>query len=151
MAAIILSGGKNKRLGTDKALLKVGFKTIIEREISVLSKIFTNIFIVTNCPEQYKHLKADLISDLIPGKGPLGGIYSGVKISDDEYNFVVSCDLPFLNAGLISHMKKISKNQDVVVPKYNGFFFLFLMLRLLFTKQREKGKVILWQSFLGLN
>lgn len=121
MAAIILSGGNNSRLNTDKALLQVGQKTIIEREIAVLSTIFIKIIIVTNSPEKYKHFKADLVSDLIPGNGPLGGIYSGLTMSEDEHNFVVSCDLPFLNANLISYMKEIIHKADVVIPKYNGF------------------------------
>ncbi|GAH69705.1 unnamed protein product, partial [marine sediment metagenome] len=77
MTAIILSGGNNKRISTDKAFLKVGQKPIIEQEIDVLSSIFSRIIIVTNSPEKYRYLKADLTSDLIPDKGPLGGIYSG--------------------------------------------------------------------------
>ena len=66
MAAIILSGGNNKRILADKAFLEIGQKTIIEREIEVLSSIFSRIIIVTNSPEKYTHLKTTLIPDLIP-------------------------------------------------------------------------------------
>jgi len=121
MAAIILSGGNNQRIGADKAFLQIGKKTIIERQIEILSTIFTQIIIVTNLPEKYKHLKVDLISDIIPNKGPLGGIYSGLTISKDKYNFIVSCDLPFLNADLISYMKRLTDQQDVIIPKLNQF------------------------------
>ena len=121
MAAIILSGGNNQRIGAEKAFLQIGQKTIIEREIAVLSTIFTRIIIVTNCPEKYKHLEVDLIPDLIPGKGPLGGIYSGLAISEDEHNFLVSCDLPFLNTDLIFYMKEIIGHYEVIIPRLGRF------------------------------
>ena len=40
--------------------------------------------------------------------------------SKDKYNFVVSCDLPFLNAGLISYMIELTEGHDIVVPRLNG-------------------------------
>jgi molybdopterin-guanine dinucleotide biosynthesis protein A len=120
MAAIILSGGNNKRISTEKAFLKIGQKPIIECEIEVLTSIFSRIIIVTNSPEKYRYLKADLTSDLIPGKGPLGGIYSGLNLSQDEHNFIVSCDLPFLNKDIISYMKESAGGHDIVIPRING-------------------------------
>jgi len=121
MVAIILSGGNNGRMLRNKAFLQIGQKTIIERETEVLSTLFSRIIVVTNARESHKHLRVNLVSDLVPGKGPLGGIYSGLTASKDEYNFVVSCDLPFLNAGLISYMIEVTSGQDIVIPKLNGF------------------------------
>lgn len=121
MAAIVLSGGKTRRMLWNKASLRIGQKTIIERETEVLSTLFPTIIVVTNAPETHKHLEARLVSDLVPDKGPLGGIYSGLVASKNEYNFVVGCDLPFLNDGLISYMVDVKNGHDIVVPKLNGF------------------------------
>lgn len=121
MTAIILSGGNNRRILRNKAFLQIGQKTIIEREIEILSTLFTRIIVVTNTLESHKHLKVSLVSDLFPGKGPLGGIYSGLMASGDKHNFVVGCDLPFLNAGLISYMIEVKNDRDLVVVKLNGF------------------------------
>jgi len=121
MIATILSGGNNRRMLHDKAFLQIGQKTIIEREIEVLSTLFSRIVVVTNAPENHAHLAAELVPDLVPGKGPLGGIYSGLIASKDEYSFVVGCDLPFLNAGLISYMIEARNGYDAVVPKLSGF------------------------------
>lgn len=98
----------------------MGQKSIIEREIEVLSTLFSRIIVVTNTPENHEHLRVSLVSDVVPGKGPLGGIYSGLMASKDKYNFVVSCDLPFLNAGLISYMIELTEGHDIVVPRLNG-------------------------------
>ena len=120
MVAIILSGGNNRRMLHNKAFLQMGQKSIIEREIEVLSTLFSRIIVVTNTPESHEHLRVSLVSDLVPGKGPLGGIYSGLMASKDKYNFVVSCDLPFLNAGLISYMIELTEGHDMVVARING-------------------------------
>ncbi|MFQ6065797.1 MAG: molybdenum cofactor guanylyltransferase [bacterium] len=120
MVAIILSGGNNRRMLRDKAFLQIGRKTIIEREIETLSNIFSKILVVTNIQKSYEHLGVKLVSDLVPGKGALGGIYSGLIVSKAKYNFVVSCDLPFLNANLISYMIEISNEHDIIAPKLNG-------------------------------
>ena len=120
MVAIILSGGNNRRMLHNKAFLQMGQKSIIEREIEVLSTLFSRIIVVTNTPESHEHLRVNLVFDIIPGKGPLGGIYSGLMASKDKYNFVVSCDLPFLNAGLISYMIELTEGHDIVVPRLNG-------------------------------
>ncbi|MBA7475563.1 putative molybdenum cofactor guanylyltransferase [subsurface metagenome] len=120
MVAIILSGGNNRRMLHNKAFLQMGQKSIIEREIEVLSTLFSRIIVVTNTPENHEHLRVSLVSDVVPGKGPLGGIYSGLMASKDKYNSVVSCDLPFLNAGLISYMIELTEGHDIVVPRLNG-------------------------------
>ena len=120
MTAVILSGGNNSRILADKGFLRVGKKTIVEREIAVLSMIFSPIIIVTNSPERYRNFPVELSSDLIPEKGPLGGVYSGLAASRDEYNFVVGCDLPFLNPALITYMKNSAPGYDLVVPEVNG-------------------------------
>lgn len=120
MVAIILSGGNNRRMLHNKAFLQMGQKSIIEREIEVLSTFFSRIIVVTNTPENHEHLRVSLVSDVVPGKGPLGGIYSGLMASKDKYNSVVSCDLPFLNAGLISYMIELTEGHDIVVPRLNG-------------------------------
>ena len=104
----------------NKAFLQIGQKTIMEREIEVLSSLFSRIIVVSNTPESHEHLRVSLVSDLVPGKGPLGGIYSGLMASKDEYNFVVGCDLPFLNTGLISYMIGLINDHDIIVSKLNG-------------------------------
>jgi molybdopterin-guanine dinucleotide biosynthesis protein A len=55
-------------------------------------------------------------------RGPLTGIYSGLLKSTAEYNFVVACDMPFLNAGLMAYMAGLAEGYDIVVPAVGGMF-----------------------------
>ena len=58
-----------------------------------------------------------MVTDTYPGKGPLGGIYTGLGAAESFYNLVVACDMPFLNQTLLDNMIQNSANFDLVVPR----------------------------------
>ena len=122
MTVIILAGGKSERMGRrDKAFLKIGRDSIVARQLRLIKKHFTKIIIVTNSMAKYKGLKGvRVIPDIIPDRGSLGGILSGLLASEDRYNFVIACDMPFINTRLMKYMYENSAGYDVVVPKVDG-------------------------------
>lgn len=116
---IILAGGKNLRLGRTKALETIGGKSLIERIIERLKLLSSQILIVTSA-EQLEFpvgAEAEIVIDLYPGKGPLGGIYTGLLASGSSHSIVVACDMPFLNADLLNYMIGLSEGYDAVVPR----------------------------------
>lgn len=119
ISAAILAGGKGVRLSPHKGLLKVGSKAIIVRQIEELGKIFGDIFIVTNSPEVYSDLGAKLVADTVLDKGPLGGVYSLLKETKAQYNFIIACDMPCLNITLIKYMSENLGAYDVIVPEFS--------------------------------
>lgn len=120
MTGIVLSGGENKRMGADKAFLKVGGIPMIERVLRSLKEVFNDIIIVTNAPDRYAGYGVRVVTDVFDKRGPLTGIHSGLLRSSDEYNFVVACDMPFLNPRLIAYMAGLAEGYDIVVPKIAG-------------------------------
>lgn len=128
MTAIILAGGKNVRMGgRNKAFLKIGGKSFIEHQIERLQRVFKEVIISAKTPEVYSHLNLPIVTDIIPDKGPLGGIYSGLTKATSFFSFVIACDMPFVNIELIEFLKKQTfvgatgrsplRNYDVVVPQ----------------------------------
>ena len=116
--AIILAGGKNIRMqGEDKAFLKIDGRPIIEILIETLKPLVNKIIVVTNSPEKYNNYKVTLVADEVLGKGPLMGLYSGLKASSAQYNFVIACDMPFLNEALVNYMIEKRDNYDALIPK----------------------------------
>jgi molybdopterin-guanine dinucleotide biosynthesis protein A len=61
-----------------------------------------------------------LIVDIYPGKGALGGIYTGLTSADSSYSLVVGCDMPFLNRDLLCYLIEIAPSFDVVVPRIDN-------------------------------
>ncbi len=120
MTGIILAGGENKRMGVDKAFLEVAGSPIIEHVLRAFGSIVHRIIIVTNSPERYLAYEARVVTDRLDQRGPLTGIYSGLSISESEYNIVVACDMPFLNAGLLAYLMELAPGYDAVVPAFEG-------------------------------
>lgn len=118
MTGIILAGGENKRMGVDKAFLTVAGMPMIEHVLRALRSVVHRIIIVTNSPERYQAYDARVVTDRLDQRGPLTGIYSGIRGSESEYNVVVACDMPFLNAGLLSFMMELAPGYDAVVPAF---------------------------------
>ena len=121
VGSIVLAGGKGLRLGHEKALETVGNKSLIQWVVLSLS-FFTGDIIITTSTEQppfplVDYPRVKMVSDTYPDKGPLGGVHTGLAASDSFYNFVVACDMPFLNQALLDYMVQGSAGFDVVIPR----------------------------------
>ena len=119
ISCIVLAGGKGLRLERSKTLERVGNKTLLQRVVSCLSVYNSEIIIVTAREKSFSQIgdypKLRVVADIYQGKGPLGGIYTGLEASNSFHNLVVACDMPFLNQSLVSYMMRLSDNFDLVV------------------------------------
>ncbi len=117
MTGIILAGGKNLRMGKNKAFLEVQGTRIIDRTRSLFIDLFDEVLLVTNSPLDYLELNLRIVTDLYPEKGALGGVFTGLFHSSHSHAFVAACDMPFLNRALISRLAALSPGFDLVIPK----------------------------------
>lgn len=117
VTGVILAGGRSTRYGKNKALVKVEGLPLIERALGVMEDIFHRVIVITNAPEEYAYLGVPLFRDLIQGLGPLGGIYTGLRMIQDPAGFFVACDMPFLNPHLIRYLVGLRDDFDVVIPR----------------------------------
>ena len=118
ITGVILAGGKNSRMGTDKAFIEINGVSMIRRTVELFRDIFDEIVIVTNSPLLYLDQNVVLVTDIFPGKGALGGLYTGLFFSSHSRAFVCACDMPFLNGPFIQYMIQKSSGYDIVVPDY---------------------------------
>jgi molybdenum cofactor guanylyltransferase len=120
---IILAGGKSARLGRNKLLEEVGGRNLLEIAVTRLLHFKGDIIVVTGLesvlPELGGYPGLKVVHDIIPGKGSLGGLYSGLRASERQYNLAVACDMPFLNLALFEHMAGLAEKYDAVVPLVN--------------------------------
>jgi len=111
--AIILAGGQSKRMGFDKQFLRIDDRWIIDLQINRLKGLFKEIIIVTNKSEEYDHYSYKIVEDEIRNFGPLGGIHAGLKHANNHYNYVIACDMPYINIDYIKYMAE-------QIEAYNG-------------------------------
>tara|TARA_B100001167_G_C16658846_1_gene252244 strand:- start:57 stop:659 length:603 start_codon:yes stop_codon:yes gene_type:complete len=115
---VILAGGKSRRFGADKAVAKLGDKSLIDYTINKLEPKFAEILVITNNPMQVSKNNIFFIKDTMAGQlGPLVGILSAmewVKNNDKNYEWIISfpCDTPFFEEEIIDKVINSQKSSD---------------------------------------
>ncbi len=117
ITGIILCGGKSIRMGENKAFIQIEGVPIIKRIYDLFKGMFLEVIIVTNQKDLFLDFDSKIYSDLIPGKGALGGLYTGILLSSFEHCFCVACDMPFIKKSLVQYLIESIGDADVVVPQ----------------------------------
>lgn len=120
LSGIILCGGKSSRMGRQKAFLPYAGCTLIEHRLRHMQGLFAEVFLVTNQPEQFSHLTSNVVKDIVPDRGPLAGILSGLLVSVYEHCFVLPCDMPLMDDSLILTMAKRRQNVDMLLYQHDN-------------------------------
>jgi len=119
--AIVLAGGKSSRMGgEDKSMLLVNGMPLIQHIVNQLDNHFDEVIIGANDVEKYSFLGKKVVPDIERDKGPLMGIYSCLKESSSDVNFITACDIPEMNMKLIQNMINLSTDVDIVMPVKDG-------------------------------
>ncbi|NQX97356.1 MAG: molybdenum cofactor guanylyltransferase [Flavobacteriales bacterium] len=151
---IILAGGKSSRMNEDKGLMLLDGKPMIQYVIDALNPLVDEIIIVSNNPE-YEQFGYSVYEDLIKRKGPLAGIYTGLSHSTSETNIILSCDIPYVSAELLSFL--IENNHDqITIPAYKGRTHQLIGVfskscEINFLMSLEKEQLKLMNAFKNLN
>lgn len=117
MTAAILAGGKSIRMGANKAFIPIDGVPIITRIYTLFKDLFQEVIIVTNQSDLFKDFDSPIHTDLLPSKGALGGLYTGIFFSGSQHTFCVACDMPFIKKSLVQLLINNTKDEDVVVPR----------------------------------
>ena len=112
----VLTGGRSSRMGRDKALLPVldrstGGPTFVEQ---IASRVGAAAGFVTliGAPERYSSLGLPVAADLIEGCGPIGGVYTALKISSAPWNLIVACDMPAVTTRFLAMLLAAAHDAD---------------------------------------
>ena len=122
ISVILLAGGKSSRigLGKDKGFLPLLGRSLIERvitNISTIDGISEQNIIIVGPKERFTQYQ-QIVEDVFPQKGPLGGIFSGLQYSKTFYNLVIGYDMPFVEAGLVEYMIRNMEGYDIIIPAH---------------------------------
>ena len=115
----ILAGGKSSRMGKDKGLINYNGIAIVEHIIGQIKPLVNKLVIVSNNIE-YEKFGFEVINDLMKGIGPAGGIYTALRHTDLELNFIVSCDMPYINKDGVQYIIQNSIHSQITVPEKDG-------------------------------
>lgn len=119
VTGVILSGGKSSRMGTDKSLLTLGDKKVIEHIYKELKSCCDDVLVVANDPSPFTFLTNEIVRDRFPGKGPLAGLETAFYYKKADAYIVSACDTPLISRQVYTHLFSRLNDNEAVVPVFN--------------------------------
>jgi molybdopterin-guanine dinucleotide biosynthesis protein A len=120
-AGFVLAGGRSSRMGTDKALVRLGGQPLMARAV----RIFQDAGLVVSVAGGDSALAtfAPVVEDRQPGLGPLAGICAALASTSRRWAVFLPVDLPLLPASLAAYLLQQARitGSSVTLPSVNGF------------------------------
>ncbi|HXY48449.1 MAG TPA: molybdenum cofactor guanylyltransferase [Terriglobales bacterium] len=101
-SAFVLTGGQSLRMGTDKAFVKLGGRSLLERVLALAEAVSPSVYIVGS-RQKFARL-GSVVEDVFVGHGPLGGIHAALRSSRTEMNLILAVDMPFVEVQFLRHL-----------------------------------------------
>lgn len=117
IGAAVLAGGKSRRMGRNKAMLKIGEVTAVEKILAEL-KEFDEILVSS---DDYKtsEKEVSIYGDIFENCGPMGGIYTILKNCKSEAMFITACDMSMIKGDTVKRFCGFFDDSfDVLVLKH---------------------------------
>jgi molybdopterin-guanine dinucleotide biosynthesis protein A len=123
-SAVLLTGGKSSRMGFDKATAVVDGEALWRRQMATLQAIGPReLFISGRADGPYVGQEFEVISDLHPGCGPLGGLEAACERMRTPLLCVLAVDLPWMNASFLARLVRTAGDTGRGVVPQNGDAF----------------------------
>jgi len=118
VTAVLLAGGKSRRMGSDKRFVLVGQRTLFDRSCNVLCELFEQVCVVLAQDSPALQADVPVVRDVIPNCGSLGGLYTGLRWAKTQHIFLAASDMPFLNQNVIRYMVRLKEQADIVIGRW---------------------------------
>lgn len=109
-------GGESRRMGTPKALVEVGGKTLLERAVATLQELRVPVSVVMAPDQDFDARGLRVLRDIVPGLGPMGGLWTALNGSTAALNLILGCDLPRVGSDLFATLHRFREGFDIVAP-----------------------------------
>lgn len=125
VSAFVLAGGRSQRMGTDKALLQIGGKALIEHALFLLQAVGLSATIAGGAPALASF--APLAPDAITDQGPLAGICSAMQRADSAWCVFATVDMPLAPPVLIRLLLATAMRAQaaLAIASLSGFRYTF--------------------------
>jgi molybdopterin-guanine dinucleotide biosynthesis protein A len=109
----VLTGGRSSRMGTDKALLEVAGRPLAAYSGAALRDAGAQpVLAVGGDGVALARLGFDVVPDLHPDAGPLGGVLTALTASPDQVVVVLACDQPDVDVALVRRLANAVATTD---------------------------------------
>ena len=104
LTGAILAGGLSRRLGQDKAALRLNGKPLALWAAEALAPLVTTCWLITNQPLAHMAFGLPLVTDLRPFQGPAGGLLTALFYARTPWVLAAAVDNPFPAPALLAEL-----------------------------------------------
>lgn len=116
-AAVLLAGGRSRRMGRDKALLSLADGRLLwQRQLDVLRELQPAELFISGPAREGFPPDVSLLADAAPSRGPLSGIAVALAVMRSPLLVVLAVDLPRMTAAFLHTMLAASRENCGTVP-----------------------------------
>ena len=115
--AIILAGGRSRRMGRDKLMLPQNGATVLETAVKRFSEKFDRVFLSVDRAGRYPDIPVPHVVDLFPACGPLAGLQAGLEAAGEDGVFLAAADLPFSDPETALRMIEVCGEHEICVMR----------------------------------
>jgi molybdopterin-guanine dinucleotide biosynthesis protein A len=116
--ALILAGGDSRRMGQDKATLKLEGKTLLAHVTDTMQQLFPKV--IVSVRQLRTNVDVPQVRDEVESSGPLAGLIAGLAQADTPWVFAVACDMPFVTAKVVERLAELRSGHQAAVPIVDG-------------------------------
>ncbi len=123
VAAAIIAGGQAKRLGgIPKGNIVIDGQRIIDRQLAVLRPLFGHVFLVAADARSWCVPDLEIVSDRVPGAGPLAGLDAalGALRAAERAVVCVAGDMPFIDTAALALLRDHRPEAAALIPLVAG-------------------------------
>lgn len=107
-------------MGRPKCLVELDGITLCKRAVTAVTELCHETFLVGTAPG-FEPIGPRTIPDNPPGKGPLGGIVSGIEKSGHNHHLVLAVDYPLVRRELLQALLEHADGFDAVCTRSSDF------------------------------
>jgi molybdopterin-guanine dinucleotide biosynthesis protein A len=120
VTGFVVAGGRSRRMGSDKALLRWRDGTLLDHAIARLQAVTDDVRILSGAARRYEDRGLPVVTDGAGGPGALVGLLAGLSVLERPYGLFLAVDLPHVTVPLLLHLLELARDADVVVPLSAG-------------------------------
>lgn len=114
LTGAVLAGGHSSRFGSNKALFAPDGETLISKAADLLHPLVREVLVSASHAnaEAYAFLGLDIVEDLHPDCGPLGGLEALLDRCTTPWLLILTCDMPYVNSDALRTMIHHAQQSD---------------------------------------
>lgn len=120
-SAVILAGGRSRRMGRDKAWITHEGKTLLYRQIELMQSIgVAEVFISGRLDTDYDYPGVRILRDRLLDSGPLAGVERALDAAEHPLVLVLAVDMAEMTTDVLRQLATRCGPARGVIPKVDG-------------------------------